>query len=399
MRLKRKLILHPKQMEFLTNDLLFRLFVGGRFAGKTFSGAQAAIEEAGKRRCWGMCVAPTYKSLRDYVIRSFLEQAGGIVANYNKSLYEADLINGSKVLFRSADDPNSLRGPDLSWVWLDEARDMEVKVWKVCLPCLREGGRTGRLWITTTPDGKSGSWIHDRFVVRGNHNYAMFQASSAQNPYVSKELLAAIEEDYGFGSWGKQELGGEWVDPEGALFRRQDFKIIDTLPEDIQLVRSWDLALSTKETACFTVGMLEGFDGESNLYIADVIRGKWEWPDARELIIQTAILDGTDVTLLMEKVAFQAAAIQELQREERLLNHCIEESVPDRDKLTRALPVASRARSGKVFLVRGPWNAPLLDVLASFTGAAKDVADYVDAMSQGYHWLAENAGSMEIMRL
>ena len=45
MRLKKKRQVHPTQKAFLTSDKQFRLFVGGRGAGKTYSGALAAIEE------------------------------------------------------------------------------------------------------------------------------------------------------------------------------------------------------------------------------------------------------------------------------------------------------------------------------------------------------------------
>jgi len=399
MKLKKKQTVHPAQYRFLTSEVLFRLFVGGRGAGKTYSGASAALKEAGKRKCWGMVVAPTYKDLQDYSVREFISQGGGVISRFIQKPPTAHMINGSVVNFRSAEDPESLRGPDISWIWLDEPRNMQEMVWKICLPCLREGGRAGRMWLTTTPDGKSSSWIYDRFVTRKNKNYESFKASSQDNPYVSRELLKAIEEDYGFGSWGKQELGGEWVDPEGALFRRQDLKIVDFCPEDINWVRSWDLATSTKETACCTAGSKVGMDSEGNFYIADMIMGKWEWPDAREVIIQTALMDGISVPVLIEKVAFQTAAIQEMQREESLYNHLIYESVPDKDKFTRSLPVASRARAGKVFLQRAAWNSTLIDELTSFTGGKNETNDQADAIAQGYQWLAENTSDMTVMKI
>ena len=377
---------------------MFRAFIGGRGAGKTFSGAVAAMQEAGRQSCPGMCVAPTYPNLRDYVIPEFMKRAGGLVKKYNKADNDAELLNGSKVMFRSGDKPDSLRGPTLAWVWLDEPRNMAYEVWQIVIACLRWNSQAGRLWLTTTPAGKS-QWIYRRFVTEGTPDYELFKCASRENPYLPRELLKALEEDYGVGEWGKQELEGEFVDPEGALFQRDDFKIVTELPDGLRMARSWDLAVSTKDSADSTAGALCGMDDDCNFYIADMIHGKWEWPDTRKTIVQTAQIDGADPAMLVEKVAFQLAAVQELRREQALLDYIIEECNPDRDKLSRALPVASRARAGKVFLLRGSWNRGFIDEACSFTGSRNGTDDQVDAVTQAYHWLAKSNVPMEIFSL
>ncbi len=61
--------------------------------------------------------------LRDSTLETFLRLARdtGTLAYFNKSDHFARLINGSTIAFRSADDPQRLRGPNCSFVWLDEA--------------------------------------------------------------------------------------------------------------------------------------------------------------------------------------------------------------------------------------------------------------------------------------
>jgi predicted phage terminase large subunit-like protein len=106
-------------------------------------------------------------------------------------------------------------------------------------------------------------------------------------------------------------------------------------------------------------------------------------------------------SLVIERVAFQAAAIQELYREPLLSRHAINDVDPDRDKLTRALPWASRARGGRVRMVRANWNRDFVSEVCSFTGKGESGThdDQVDAVSQGYSWLSEAGGSLEVMAI
>jgi predicted phage terminase large subunit-like protein len=397
---KKRVEAHKKQREFIHSDSMFRAFIGGRGAGKTWSGAVAAIRMALVRPCRGVACAPSFPNLRDYVVPELLKHAGDLVESYNKSDHDIRLRNGSLISCRSAETEQkadaAFRGPSNSWFWLDEAREMDYRVWQIALPTLREGGRSGRGIITTTPNGKS-HWIYEKFVTQQNEDYALFTAGTRDNPYLHEKTIKAIEDDYGVGAWAKQELGGEFVDPEGALFQRSDFKIVDDVPSGLELCRSWDLAVSSKTSADFTCGALLGIGADNDIYILDMVRVKSEWPETRKTIIQTALIDGDRVRILMEKVAFQAAAIQEMHVEKQLSNHIIEECIPDRDKLTRALPVASKARAGKVYLRRGAWNAIFLDEACSFTGDGKEHDDQVDAVSQAYLWLASSTSDYEVL--
>jgi len=381
---------------------MFRAFIGGRGAGKTWSGAFAALRMALDRKCRGVACAPSFPNLRDYVIPEILKHGEGVIESYNRADHDIRLKNGSLISCRSAETEQkadaAFRGPSNSWFWLDEAREMDYRVWQIALPTLREGGRSGRGIVTTTPNGK-GHWLYDKFVTQQNEDYALFTSGTRENPFLAEKTIKAIEDDYGVGSWAKQELGGEFVDPEGALFQRSDFQIVDEVPDGLDLARSWDLAVSVKTSADFTCGALIGISSSNDIYILDMVRVKSEWPETRRTIIQTASMDGTSVRVLMEKVAFQAAAIQEMHQERELSQHIIEECIPDRDKLTRALPVASKARAGKVHLRRGAWNATFIDEACSFTGDGKEHDDQVDAVSQAYTWLSEYTADYGVLSI
>jgi phage terminase large subunit-like protein len=76
----------------------------------------------------------------------------------------------------------------------------------------------------------------------------------------------------------------------------------------------------------------------------------------RKFIINTALAD-PGVRLGVESAVHGLAGFQELQREPVLASTSLRSIRVDKDKISRALPVASRAESGKVRLVRGNWIA------------------------------------------
>jgi len=63
------------------------------------------------------------------------------------------------------------------------------------------------------------------------------------------------------------------------------------------------------------------------------------------------------------------------------------ESYPTKDKVMRARPVQSRARAGKIKLVRAPWNKELIRQFLSFPRGQHD--DLVDVGS-GVHEMIAN---------
>lgn len=148
------------QRRFLTSDARFRLFVGGVGSGKTRGGCLEVLRQpAGSV---GMVLAPTYPMLRDATLRTFMDlaQRGGIVKTWHKAEMTAELIDGKVVMFRSADNPDRLRGPNLGWFYPDEAALMDQDVWLIMIGRLRES--PGRAWVTTTPRGFN--WLYDTFT-------------------------------------------------------------------------------------------------------------------------------------------------------------------------------------------------------------------------------------------
>ena len=143
--------------------------VGGIGSGKSWVGSYDLIRRGKPGRLY-MVVAPTFGMLADSTFRMFLQIAGelGVVdpADVRKSAPPSvRLLTGAEVLFRSADDADRLRGPNLTGIWLDEASLMTQDVFTIAIGRLREGSEQGWLSATFTPKGKS-HWSYDVFRQR-----------------------------------------------------------------------------------------------------------------------------------------------------------------------------------------------------------------------------------------
>jgi predicted phage terminase large subunit-like protein len=261
-RKKFQVMLHPVQRAFLDSNALFRGYVGGRGAGKTFVGVYDLISRACcKRDRLYMVVAPTYPLLKDSSIRTFLDLAGrmGKLVNYNKTDFRAVLDTGCQVIFRSAEQPDRLRGPNISGLWFDEAQGTGLEAFNVALGCLREDPEFNWCSATFTPRGKL-HWTYDRFARRDGAGALppdtdLFHCSSRDNPFVAEAFTDNLQRQYTT-SAQDQEIEGEFIDVGGTLVRREWWhgQIVNAGPRQAKRVRYWDKACLVSGTLVRTAG-------------------------------------------------------------------------------------------------------------------------------------------------
>jgi phage terminase large subunit-like protein len=185
-------------MAFFGCEDRFSAFVAGIGSGKSFAGAVKGLHHAARRKCLGVVTAPTYGMLQDATLRMYLDLAGDALVKLNRSTMTATLTNGSELLFRSTDSPDRLRGPSISWWHGDEAALYDRDVWPIMIGRLREGGRAGHAWVTTTPKGRN--WLYER-----QGEMTLFRAHTADNPYLDSGFVASLAATY-TGLFARQEL-------------------------------------------------------------------------------------------------------------------------------------------------------------------------------------------------
>ncbi len=167
--------------------------------------------------------------------------------------------------------------------------------------------------------------------------------------------------------------------PEGGLIKRDWIKIVKHAPVLRRWVRFWDLAATSKTHGDYTAGAKVGVDEEGNLYIADIVRFREEWPEARRRILRYVEMDGPNTWVGIEKQGMQTIAIQDLRKAERSLRVPLLAVRPDADKYTRAAAWAARAEAGRLYVVDGHWVEAFINECLVFPYGEHD--DQIDAVS------------------
>lgn len=169
-----------------------------------------------------MVVSPTYTMLADSSLRSFMDHLAFLGRPFRemKSRNAVELANGATIFFRSADNPERLRGPNLTGIWMDEASLMDIEAYTICIASLREAGDAGWLTATFTPKGMS-HWTYDVFAT-GGENVSLVRSSTSGNPFLSDVFVEGLKSQYSDRT-ALQEMGGEFVDAEGAEWPNSHF--------------------------------------------------------------------------------------------------------------------------------------------------------------------------------
>lgn len=230
--------------------------------------------------------------LRDATLRTFQEVAEGAIDTFNKAEMTMRIKGGGEILFRSADNPDRLRGPNLNWAHIDEGAMCPPGTWEVVIGRLRADGKAGPAWITTTPNGRN--WLYQR-----RDQFTLFRARTADNPYLSPDFVRSLEQSY-TGEFARQELDGEFVSMEGMVYPMFTDKHVITRPR--AELRDWYLAMDEGYTNPAVI-LLVGRDSDGRLHIA---REYYERGKLQKDVVATARTWGDEYRL--ELVAVDAAA-------------------------------------------------------------------------------------------
>jgi predicted phage terminase large subunit-like protein len=345
-----------------------------------------------------------------------------LIADYNKSLLEIKLTNGSLIKGISASEPDRFRGGQYHGAWLDElaAWDYLQEAWDMIQFSVRLGKET-RIIASTTPRPKD--LIVD-LVGRsddGSNEVVMTTASTYANidnlaPSFQQQIL-----QYEGTKLGRQEIYAELIDPEeGGIVKRDMFKLWDAkkpFPKFEYIIQSYDCAYTEKTindpTACLVFGVFKPTDGPMSVMLIDAWQERMQYPDLRKKVQEEyevsygadsesdtgEFVKGKRVDLiLVEDKASGISLIQDMQRAHlpvRAYN-------PGRaDKVQRLSIVANIISHGRVWIPESSvrrgyvrdWAEGFVSQICSFPEATHD--DYVDACTQALRYLRD-AGMLEI---
>jgi predicted phage terminase large subunit-like protein len=427
------------QSGFVRSSSYFSAYIGPRGSGKSAGGAQKGLRKLSIDNGDGAVLNPSFTNFRDSTWPEFREWIPWemVVPGHRyrrhhhwkpQQPFTLSFINGKNVICKGLHDPSGARGPNINWLWFDEAQeDKTGEAFKIAIASVRVG-KNPQAFVTATPAGKQ-HWMYDFFVKQDLSPMILqvleelgfegdlidwYHGTREDNKeHLDKMYVVSLMAGYAGDSYlYKQEVEGLFVSPEGTIGDRHwfDGKILKKLPEtyidddgeeqDFTIedrVRYWDLAATEKKIKMKkgrkdpdeTCGTLMSWDGDEDFYIEDQVHGRWLYEDILDRMHKTAIKDGPFVKIFVEQEPGaggknQVAAIQKFFKEGDadhipLQHYKVEGHRPEGDKVMRAniwFPSASR---GHMWMIEGDWNEPCLDQIDVF--ADGDYDDHVDSIS------------------
>jgi len=215
------------------------LLMGGRGAGKTRAGAEWVRYAVFAGQCGRVAlVGPTLGDVREVMIEGpsglrAIEVVSDWRPSYNVSRRRLEWPNGAVGLVFSAEDADSLRGPQFDAAWCDEIAawaDGEA-VWDTLQMGLRLGDAP-RCVATTTPRPVG---LVQRLVA--GEAVVTRAATAANAAFLAPGFVEQVTRTYGDTMLGRQELNGELIaDPDGAIWTRSmiDEARVSQAPEQFE---------------------------------------------------------------------------------------------------------------------------------------------------------------------
>ena len=257
---------HPKQDDFIRDESLYVCAIAGRGAGKSMGGAiKSLLKCIENPSILGVITAPTYKVLNDATIPTY-QEVFSKVPEFAKFIGgdspEARCINDSKLIFRSTEKAENLRGLNSGFVHMDEARGSPRVAYTNLLAGMRQVDKQGvaypyQLWITTTPKGMG--WLYTEFFLEDKPDHGAHVWTLLDNKYADAGFIERMKTTYS-GAMYEQEIEGKFVVLEGlCVFNVKN--LTDKLARDCkEPLNTYDGIVSVWKHPVFGVRYVAGGD-------------------------------------------------------------------------------------------------------------------------------------------
>ena len=198
----------------------FGIMASPRQFGKSLLGQNLLLywllREPGQKGAW---ISPIYNQSKK-VFQELTNAAHGLIQHKNKADLSITFINGSTLLFLSAERFDSIRGFSFTHLVVDEGAFIkEQAINEAILPTLTAIGK--KCFIISTPKGKN--WFYN-YYMRGNQDnetYISFKGNTTDNPYADQEFIAEQRRSLPSDIY-KQEYLAEFTDAGSEVFRGLD---------------------------------------------------------------------------------------------------------------------------------------------------------------------------------
>jgi predicted phage terminase large subunit-like protein len=178
------------------------------------------------------------------------------------------------------------------------------------------------------------------------------------------------------------------VPDEGLFFTKDLFRYRPHLPrtEELLTFAAWDLAIGSKNSNDYTVGIAVGIDHDDNLWVLDMLRGRWsDLNKVANYVIDLHVRYNCTLTGIEKgqlELALKPILSSAMKKRNTYISLAEGESAlkPVTDKVVRARPLQGRMQQGSVlFPTDQPWVDTLRAELLRFPAGVHD--DCVDALA------------------
>jgi len=370
------------------------LYLAGRGAGKTRTAAEwLAFQASSNPRTRWAIAAPTYSDVRDtcaegqsgivQILREY-----GTLKDYNRSIGELFLTNGSRIKLFSGEEPDRFRGPQFHGGWFDELAAFKYPdAWDQYQFGLRLGDFPQTI-VTTTP--RPTKLIKDLIARQGVRVVRGSTFDNAKN--LAPSALIELKARYENTRLGRQELYGEILDNvEGALWSREMIEgaRVTEAPPLVRVVVAIDPAVTSNSTSDETGIVCAGVSSAGEYYILDD-KSLRSSPDqwARQAVnlyhdykadkIVAETNNGGDMVIMLLKQVDAGIATKKV--------------TATRGKQLRAEPISSLYEQGKVHHVG--YFPELESQMCEWTPLSNESPDRLDALVWALTELNSGGSSM-----
>lgn len=203
-------------LPYLNREERYQLFYGGAGSGKSYFLASKLILDLLKKKQKLLIVRQVFASIRDSVyeeVLSAINRMGmGNLCVVSKSTLDINFLNGSKIIFKGADDERkllSISGIDM--VWVEEASDITKELFNQLELRLRGGSQKKRYFLSFNPISAT-HWLKSEFFDNPREDSFVCHTTYKDNAFLDDDYIRNLEEMkernpqkyqvYALGEWG-----------------------------------------------------------------------------------------------------------------------------------------------------------------------------------------------------
>lgn len=186
----------PKKFAPLFKPKRYKVFYGGRGAGRSWSYATAILMLGASKKLRVLCAREFQKSIDDSVHALFRD----LIQKYNLPgwiVQQKTIIHkgtGTTIIFEglryNTNRIKSMEGIDICWV--EEAESVTKDNWEILIPTIRKAG--SEIWISFNPENEEDP-TYQRFVVNQPPDAFVVKVGWEDNPWFASTEMEA-EKDY-----------------------------------------------------------------------------------------------------------------------------------------------------------------------------------------------------------